>query len=55
MSRIIDFVEKSKKNIQLSFVESRLFIAIPFSKSLFKQKLLKTGKRYLRPSSRSHF
>ena len=39
MSRVIDFVEKSKKNIQLSFVESRLFIAIPFSKSLFEPRL----------------
>ena len=39
MERIVSFVEKSKKKIQLSFVDSRLYIAIPFSKSLFEPKL----------------
>ena len=39
MRRIVNFAEKSKKKIQLSFVDSRLYIAIPFNKSLFEPKL----------------
>ena len=39
MERITTFVEKSNKKIQLSFVDSRLYIAIPFNKSLFEPKL----------------
>ena len=31
---------KLKKNIQLSFVSSRLFVAIPYGKDLFEPKLL---------------
>ena len=39
MDRIVDFINNSKKNIQLSFVGTRLYIAIPFNKSLFEPKL----------------
>ena len=39
MKRILDYKIKSKKNIQLSFVSSRLFVAVPYRKDLFEPKL----------------
>ena len=39
MKRILDYKIKSKKNIQLSFVSSRLFVAVPYGKDLFEPKL----------------
>ena len=39
MKRILDYKIKSKKNIQLSFISSRLFVAVPYGKDLFEPKL----------------
>ena len=39
MRRILDYKIKSKKNIQLSFISSRLFVAVPYGKDLFEPKL----------------
>ena len=39
MKRILDYKIKSRKNIQLSFVSSRLFVAVPYGKDLFEPKL----------------
>ena len=39
MKRILDYKIKSKKNIQLSFVSSRLFVTVPYGKDLFEPKL----------------
>ena len=39
MKRILDYKIKSKKDIQLSFVSSRLFVSVPYGKDLFEPKL----------------
>ena len=39
MKRILDYKIKSKKNIKLSFVSSRLFVTVPYGKDLFEPKL----------------
>ena len=39
MRRILDYKIKSKKNIQLSFISSRLFVVVPYGKDLFEPKL----------------
>ena len=39
MERILAFKKQTKKGIQLSFVDSRLFLTVPYSKDLFEPKL----------------
>ena len=39
MERILSFKRQTKKNIQLSFVDSRLYVTVPYSKALFEPKL----------------
>ncbi|MCX5705507.1 MAG: DUF3137 domain-containing protein [Candidatus Omnitrophica bacterium] len=42
MKRIVDFKNKSGKQIYLSFVGSRIYVAISYSKSLFEPRVFKT-------------
>ena len=39
MERILSFKKQTKKRIQLSFVDSRLYVTVPYSKDLFEPKL----------------
>jgi len=39
MEKILSFKKQTNKNIQLSFVDSRLYVAIPYSKALFEPRL----------------
>lgn len=39
MERILDFKNQTKKNIQFSFIESKLFAVVPYRKDLFEPKL----------------
>lgn len=39
MEKILEFKNKSAKNIQLSFVDSRLFVTLPYSRDLFEPKI----------------
>ena len=42
MKRITDFKNKSKRKIFLSFVRSRIFVAIEYTQNLFEPRLFKT-------------
>ncbi|MBP7653665.1 DUF3137 domain-containing protein [Candidatus Dependentiae bacterium] len=42
MKRITDFKKKSKKEIYLSFVSSKIYIAVSYSKNLFEPKVFKS-------------
>ncbi|MHC4069476.1 MAG: DUF3137 domain-containing protein [Planctomycetota bacterium] len=42
MRRIIDFREKTNRNIYLSFVGSKVFVAVPYTKNLFEPRIFKT-------------
>jgi hypothetical protein len=42
MKRIIDFKKKSGRQIYLSFVGSKLFVAISYSKNLFEPRIFRT-------------
>lgn len=42
MKRIVDFQLKSKKKIHLSFVDSKVFVAISYNKNLFEPNVFKT-------------
>ena len=39
MEKILSFKKQTNKNIQLSFIDSRLYVAIPYSKALFEPRL----------------
>ena len=39
MERILSFKKQTKKSIQMSFVDTRLYIAVPYRKNLFEPKL----------------
>ena len=39
MERILAFKNYTKKNIQLSFISSRMYLAVPYSKNLFEPRL----------------
>ena len=39
IERILAFKKHTKKNIQLSFISSRMYIAVPYHKNLFEPKL----------------
>ena len=39
MERILSFKKQTKKGIQLSFVDSRLYVTVPYRKDLFEPKL----------------
>lgn len=39
MERILSFKKQTRKGIQLSFVASRLYVTVPYSKNLFEPKL----------------
>ena len=42
MRRIIDFREKTNRNIYLSFVGSKVFVAVPYTRNLFEPRIFKT-------------
>jgi len=42
MKRILDFQKKTGKRIYLSFVGSKLFVAIPYGKDLFEPRVFRT-------------
>ena len=42
MKRIVDFKKKSARNIHLSFVGSKVFVAISYTRSLFEPRLFNT-------------
>lgn len=42
MKRIVDFQNRKKKNIYLSFVGSMVFVAIPYGKNLFEPRIFRT-------------
>jgi hypothetical protein len=42
MERIVDFKKKTGKDISLSFIGSKLFVAIPYNKPLFEPNIFKT-------------
>ena len=42
MKRILDFQKKSGKKISLSFINSKMFIAIPYKRNLFEPRIFKT-------------
>jgi len=42
MKRIIDFREKTNRNIYLSFVGSKVFVAVPYTRNLFEPRIFKT-------------
>jgi hypothetical protein len=42
MKRIVDFQEKTGKRIYLSFVGSKVFVAIPYQKDLFEPRVFRT-------------
>ena len=39
MEKILEFKNKSAKNIQISFVNSRLFVTLPYIRDLFEPKI----------------
>jgi len=42
MKRITDFRKKTEKQIYLSFVSNKIFVAIPYHEDLFEPKIFKT-------------
>jgi len=42
MKRIVDFKKKSKRPIHLSFVGSKIYVAVSYTKSLFEPRVFKT-------------
>jgi hypothetical protein len=42
MKRIVDFKKKTGKRLYMSFVASKLFVAIPYAKDLFEPRVFKT-------------
>jgi hypothetical protein len=42
MRRILDFQKKCKHKIMLSFVDSKVYVAIPFKRNLFEPRFFKT-------------
>ncbi|MHC4648718.1 MAG: DUF3137 domain-containing protein, partial [Planctomycetota bacterium] len=42
MARIVDFKKKTNRKIYLSFVGSRVFVAVSYSKNLFEPRLFRT-------------
>ncbi|MCF7907700.1 MAG: DUF3137 domain-containing protein [Candidatus Omnitrophica bacterium] len=42
MKRIADFRKKTKKAIYISFVKSKIFVAIPYARRLFEPRIFKT-------------
>ena len=42
MKRIMDFKQKTNRNIQLSFVDSNVYLAIPYTKNLFEPNVFQT-------------
>lgn len=42
MRRIVDFREKTKRGLCLSFVNSKLFLALPYTRDLFEPKVFQT-------------
>ena len=42
MKRIVDFKKKSRKSVYLSFIGSKIFVAIAYSKDLFEPRIFKT-------------
>ena len=46
MKTMVDIKRKYKKNVYFSFVGSRVYVAISFSKDLFEPRLLRSGVRF---------
>jgi hypothetical protein len=46
MKRIVDFQKKTGRNIYLSFVGSKVFVAIPYQKDLFEPRVFQTIKDF---------
>ena len=42
MRRIVNFREKTNRNIYLSFVGSQVFVAVPYTRNLFEPRIFKT-------------
>ena len=42
MKRIIDFKKKTKKDIYLSFINNKIFVAISYYKNLFEPRIFST-------------
>jgi len=42
MKRIVDFKEKTKKQIYLSFVDNKVFVAMSYPKNIFEPRVFKT-------------
>lgn len=42
MKRIVDFKNKTKKQIYLSFVGNKIFVAVPYTRNLFEPSIFKT-------------
>ncbi|MFC1808660.1 DUF3137 domain-containing protein [Candidatus Omnitrophota bacterium] len=42
MKRIVDFKKKSRRNIYLSFIASKVFVAVSYHKNLFEPKIFTT-------------
>jgi hypothetical protein len=46
MERIMHFRVSTKRKVQLSFVDNRLYVAIPFNKNLFEPRIWSTIERF---------
>lgn len=42
MRRIVDFKKKSKRTIYISFVGSKIYVAVSYSRNLFEPRIFKT-------------
>jgi len=42
MERIVSYRKKAKKRVYFSFVNSKLFMAIPYRKNLFEPRVFRT-------------
>lgn len=45
ITRIVEFKKKARRDVQLSFVGSNVYVAIPYSKNLFEPRLFRSGVR----------
>lgn len=43
MTRVVDFRKKAKRDVQLSFIDSSVFVAIPYRENLFEPSLFRSG------------
>lgn len=43
MTRIVEFKKKAGRAVQFSFIDSNVYVAIPYSKNLFEPRLFRSG------------